>query len=180
MKTNRQCIGLVSLAIAITALLLNGSAYAVTHDIVMTENSSASLTVTFDATDITATGVNNTGPDQWTVTFPLVGDFFESVPPFFLSWNEPGSTTVINNVTPVSSSTKMLVMSDVSESAFTHAPDDTTLFAHTFVNDYHITFDDDGDAPIRSVPDTGSTLGLLFLSLMALFGINRFRACRLA
>jgi VPDSG-CTERM motif len=31
-----------------------------------------------------------------------------------------------------------------------------------------------------AVPDSGSTLGLLFVSLMALFGISRFRSLRLA
>jgi hypothetical protein len=34
--------------------------------------------------------------------------------------------------------------------------------------------------PAAGVPDSSSTFGLLFLALITLFGINRFRACRLA
>ena len=82
------------------------------HDIQITENSSTSLSATFDVSAVT---VQNTGPDRWTLTFPesvIFGVFTLG------GWAEPEDTDTTNIVTTNLDNTEtnqLFVFSDVAQ-----------------------------------------------------------------
>lgn len=172
--TNSRCIGLVSLAIAVTAALVTTPANAgVIDTLVITENSSTSLTALLNGT--TTLNVLNTSSDNWTidlagVSAPVASRQFWAEPEAFFA-NQVGFFGVPN---------QLGVTSDVFEPFTTKLADgtaDTTTFTLNG-SPLFVTFFDKGD--VAAAPDTGSTLGLLFGSLLALFGFGRLRAWRSA
>jgi len=163
-----------ALAIAIAAILLTGSAFGGGMAITLTENSSTSLDAQITFTTIPGTlNVTNLGPDSWDVTFtPNSGSApgFGSTSRF---WSEGGFSE--NEVSPTTSANTLHVSSDLDLPNVVGQADGSSA-SMGFAT---VTFNDNGDGVTRA-PDTGSTLLLLFLSLLALFGASRYRVCRLA
>jgi protein with PEP-CTERM/exosortase system signal len=189
---------LVAFTVVITAALSQPVLAQVPSDnIVLTENSPTSLTVTLDGST-TGITVTNTAPDQWDVIFASSILFS---PNTRLNWTEPENPAQVNGVFagnqaaglgfPVVQSNEMLVFSDTTPLALAQSTmpnGGTTPFAIGFEFEnpggpsrvIFGTFNDNAATAEASVPDTGSTFVLLFLSLTALFGASRFRSVRLA
>ena len=176
MKTNS-----LVLALAIAAVLVAQPVRAVSivNNIVITENSSTSLSATYDGS---TTGVTVTflGPDQWDVTFPSTVTFSQSGG---VNWTEPENSSLGNEVTFFTRPTNELgVLSDFALAGVITTGNGTTLnnVGNDSANGGSIsaTFNDNGD--VATVPETGSTLGLLSLSVIALLGATRLRSLNLA
>ena len=198
MKTHAGKLSpLVLVVIASVLLLVRQPSYAgnitPTHTIDITENSSTSLTLLYDGMDITTSAVANNATDQWTLTFdPTIA--FTS---FVFGWTEPGDPTKVNLIqsatlgiqnsidapNAVVGANMLTIVSDFA-SGVSSFPDGTTVPEPGFISGnlvtFNITFHDLGDAAVPGVPESASTLGLLFLSLTALLGIRRARSARLA
>lgn len=151
----------------------------VINQIVLTENSSTSLTATYNGSTSGVT-VTFLGDDLWNVTFPASVTFslFGGV-----NWLEPGSTTQGNEVTFFTPPSHTLsVISDFQLAGLTTVGNGITVnnVGTDSINGGSIsaTFNDNGD--VASAPDTGSTLGLLAVALAGLIGASRFRSIRLA
>ena len=82
---------LTLLAITISALVMARPLFAQDHQLVMTENSSLSLSVTYDGSSAGITVAPN-GADSWLVTFPSTTHLG-----FELDWQEPGDPTLVND-----------------------------------------------------------------------------------
>jgi len=132
-----------------------------------------------------AVTVQNTSTDRWTLTFPAEITFFV----FALNgWTEPESAlgNIVDSPGGLGSfgTNQLFVLSDFPTGS--DIPDGTTLVQSLFVGDVrssvNITFHDNAAANEggSSVPDTGSTFGLLVVSLIALLGASRPLAVRLA
>ena len=182
MKRNLNSTHLVALAIAIAAAVVPqpvsagviNTAFA--HQLVFTENPAGSrLTVTFDGSSsgITVTQVTT---DRWNVILPVT-----ATPPGAAQWIEPENSSLVNIPEEVATDT-YLVRSDVSPQSFsTPVPNGTpTSFGNDPSDGVPIiaTFHD--NAAPTEVPDTGSTVALLLLSLIALLCATRLRSVRLA
>jgi hypothetical protein len=190
MKTNPslriiRLATLAPLAVAIAAVLLTQpvSAVPVTHSIVITENSSTSLTATYDGSTSGVTVHFDSGAFSfWDITFP------SSVRLAFgalgAQWLEPENSSLGNVVVSGLNNTLSPVASDFSGSTYPAFPDESTV--NNFGTDnsdggsISVTFDDDVAKGEATVPETGSSFGLLLLGLSALFGANRLRSFRSA
>ena len=166
MKTNHPSklrtltfLGIAIIAAASTQPLFGGAI----HDLQITENSSTSLSATLDGSAVT---VQNTASDRWTLTF--ANTFVFAV--FDLPWVEPDGSPSLGNFVSGTGTNQLFVLSDVPVGDDT--PDGTTQTQFVFISgiqtDINITFHDHGDGP--TVPDTGATLGLLFLAMIAVAG----------
>ena len=160
---------IIAVIAALKAPVLLAGGTTVAHNLDFTENSSTSLIVTYDGST-TGIMVTNVGPDHWTVTLPPTLIFSAQ----FIEWDEPESTLVnVVGLSPGSAS----VFSDTGDTILMPFPDEFTVTnIGTDIRDQRsisATFDDEGD--IATVPETGSTFGLLFLSLIALLGASRLR-----
>jgi len=161
------------LVVAITAALVTQPASAGTvHSFVFTENSPTSLTVTYDGSPLTVTFSNS---DIWTFSLP-VGFSFNDVG--FQQWTEPENSYLANFVS---------FGTDVTRGGFVESD-------HSISNQFPINADGatvevgtDGGVPVfatfndnaagfEKAPDTGSTMGLFFLALTAVFGPSRLRS----
>ena len=174
MKTTLQNVRFIIFAIA-AVLAIQPVFPQTTNSIVITENSSTSLTATYNNGSIPPTP---NGPDSWFLQFPITVVFQSPS----LAWIEPENPSLANAVSFPPGGNAINVHSDVS-SNFTPVMDEGTVNVGTdIINGLPIslTFDDDAATAEATVPETGSTLGLLSLSLTGLFGASRFRALRLA
>ena len=172
------------LAITFVVLLLGRSAFAgpmiPIHTLDITENSSTSLTVLYDGSDVTASVVGFTSPDNWTLTFDPSIQFGV----FNQFWTEPEDANFVNVVfqNGPNDSNVLFVISDNPNTGGA-VPDNTSQLEPGTVSGvqsfFNTTFHDHGDAAV-GVPEGGSTLTLSFLSLAALFGASRLRAGRFA
>jgi hypothetical protein len=159
----------------IAMALVTQSVMAQANQLVLEENSSTSLTVTYtpiggSTTNLTVLGL---GTDSWDVLLPMTF----SGPGVSASWSEPGSADS-SNLVDFLVSTSATVFSDHSG---TGLPDEFPIFVGFDTSNNQAidaTFDD--DAATAEAPDTGSTFALLFLALTALFGANRLPSIRLA
>lgn len=190
MNTSRQrCAvstvsrGLLPLVVIAFAVLVTKSAVAqVANTLTLEETSSATLTATYSPapgfpTSTTFTVTPGAAPDNWFVSSPNL-----QLTTTGNTWIEPDNPFSYNRlaIPPNASAPNILsVTSDVigqgnlaDESAFAVGID---LGNGQPIN---VVFDD--DAATAEAPDTGSTLGLFFLSLTALFGASRFRSVHLA
>jgi hypothetical protein len=178
MKTNS-----LVLALAIAAVLVAQPVRAVqiVNNIVITENSSSStgLSATYNGST-SGVSVSFNGPDSWNVTFPSTVTFSQSGG---VNWLEPGSSTLGNEVTFFTRPTNELgVLSDFTLAGATTAGNGTTItnVGTDSANggSISVTFNDNGD--VATVPEPGSTFGLLSLSVIALLGATRLRSLKLA
>ncbi len=179
-----KLFALVPLAIAVAAALVTQSAFA--HSFVLTENSSTSLTATYDGSTSGVTVVNN-GPDFWTVTLPNFVTFGNGLSQ--TQWVEPDNSSLQNAVTSASSGPGLPTNFDFrSDIPFfvgfpTPLPNGSTVqdfgFDTSDQASVSVTFTDNAaTAEHPAVPDTGSTLGLLLVSSIALVGARRRVAVR--
>jgi hypothetical protein len=156
------------------------------HQLLITENSDTSLTVSWDGSSITPTFVAN---DHWTFNTPVgiyLGPEISSGVPNGASIPEPGGSSITgpwNNVYTTSTTaapyvTLVDVKSDVSTTSGTAtvlANDVSGLAGDDAAGvPVYITFNDLGDSSRTTVPDNGSTVALLLMSGMALFGAARW------
>jgi len=142
------------------------------HQLVITENSSTSLSVTYDGTALTVTQVPF---DSWTIDAvpnitlvnPRPNDRFE--------WLEPGSTAEMNVFTQLGAGGQFAASSDDLVQGSSPPNDGFTFVgAGTDTSDNRaidVTFHDNGDT--ARVPDTGTTGSFLGLSLMGLAFLRR-------
>ena len=156
------------------------------HQLLITENSDTSLTVSWDGSSITPTFVAD---DHWTFNTPVgiyLGGEISSGVPNGASIPEPGGSSITgpwNNVYTTSTTsapyvTLVDVQSDVSTisgTATVIANDVSGLAGDDAAGiPVYITFNDLGDSSSTTVPDNGSTAALLLMSGMALFGAARW------
>jgi hypothetical protein len=185
MKTNRslgtvKLSTLASLGVAIAAVLVLQpiSAVAVTNSLVITENSSTSLTVTYNGSTSGVTVLFD-GPDLWDVILPPTVEFVFT---FVGTWGP--ETENANNSNAVAFRSPLNVFS-----VFSDQPGSADFPNGTPVNiggaidlsnfgEIRATFVDNGD--IARAADTGSPFAMLAVSLTALFGASRLRSLRLA
>jgi hypothetical protein len=152
------------------AVFFPGIAHGQTaNTLVITENSSTSLTATLNGVSYSFTG-----SDQWAVLIP--GAMFVEHP-HTIQWQEPPGETTFNRVSePNGLGTFLFVSSDLpsipGESGLPNGATDTTGFTIILAGSggmqapLDVTFIDNGDIP--SVPDTATTLPLLGLALAAM------------
>jgi hypothetical protein len=161
------------LVVAISAALVNQPASAgAIHSFVLTENSSTSLTVTYDGSSLAVTFVNL---DSW--IFLLPAGFSSTVD--LEQWTEPENSNLVNQVSFGSDITRSgFVVSDHSiVNIFPINANGTTIEVGTDGGvPVFATFNDNAAGSEGTAPDTGSTLGLLFLALTAVFGASRLRS----
>jgi hypothetical protein len=171
--------------ISAVALLLGRPAFAgevnlPLHTLDITENSSTSLTVIFDSNNVTASVVALNSPDHWTLTFDPSIQFGG----FFNFWIEPDDPTAVNSVGTNGGGNVLGVVSDLQSLNGLEKPDGTPQNQAITVNGQDgrvdINFHDLGDAPVNGVPESASTLALLFVSLTTLLGASRLRSGRFA
>ena len=171
---------LIPLAIAIAAALVTQPVRATAiQTLVITEFSSTSLTATLNGT--TSLPVTFNGADFWSIA--LVGvSGLPGVSSSTGDWLEPDAAGFLNTVLvdPTVFPNQLLVESDRGP-GFTNGladgtPDTTDFFLNG--SQLSVTFFDKGD--VAAAPDTGSTLGLLSLSVVALLGTSRLRFLQLA
>ena len=173
MKTNLQNVRFIIFAIA-AVLAIQPVLAQTTNSIVITEDSSTSLTATYSNGSVT---VLSHPPDFWQLVFPQSVVFNANAAS---AWIEPENPSLANAVNSPHFDT-LNVFSDIG-STLPPVMDEGTI-ANVGTDSQNggtisLTFDD--DAATAEVPDTGSTLALLFLSLTVLFGANRLRSIRLA
>ena len=155
----------------------------INNNIVITENASTSLTVTYNgSTSGVTVSFLSSGKlgDAWKVTFPSTVSFTSvnntGVAAF---WVEPENSSQLNAGFFHPSSNVAFIFSEHPAVTNPTVPNGTTVTdIGTDTGDggsISVTFNDKSD-----VPDTGSTLGLLFVSVIALFGLNRFRHVQFA
>jgi VPDSG-CTERM motif len=157
---------LLALMVMITAVWVTNTvsgAFVVDHQLVFTENSSSSLTATYDASPLTVTPTPGS-PDQWTFSLP-VG--FVDLTTFVL-WTEPDNSNLVNSV-GFSNGT---VFSDVTNPGGPALTNGTPVQVGSDGGvAVFATFNDVGD--VATVPDTGTSFSLFGLSLMGLAFLRR-------
>ena len=161
------------LAIAIAAALVTQPMRATAIDtLLITENSSTSLTATLTVgATITSLGVTFNGADNWTIG-GLTGI---SLAISNVAWTEPDGAGFINLVSFSSFLPGRLHVTSDFFNGNTGLANNTADTTHFLLNgsELDVTFNDKGD--VAAAPDTGSTLGLLSLSVVALLGATRLR-----
>jgi hypothetical protein len=187
MKTNRsfkisKLPTLALLAIAIAAALVTHPVCAdgIVNNLVITENSPTSLTVTYNGS--TSGTPNNFVPDGWGLNFPFSVSFPIGVS---TEWFEPENSGMVNDFTGATHLAE--VLSDVPP-IFPFGPPavpngttvDNVGTDTSNGGTINVTFFDNAATAEQRVPDTGSTFGLLFLSLTGLLGATRLRSLHLA
>jgi hypothetical protein len=169
----------IATAVAVGTQSANATAV---YDLILTENSSTgptSLTVSYNGpSTFTPT---NTGPDQWTIQITSMGSFDN----FEHDWAEPEDPTqrfanVVSHTTDVND--KLFVTSDLNivfDQGGPVSADNTPFSIGTDGGrGVQLTFHDLAAASEAGVPETGATLALLAVSLIALFGVSRLRSLR--
>ena len=129
----------------------------------------------------------NTSPDHWNVTLPYTIAFSPSGPGGSLEWSEGPvpANDVTFNIDVNGNSSTFSVFSDNPNPGPTPASDGHTFSGlgtdTTDQQTVNMTFNDNAAAAeTTGVPETGSTLGLFVLALIALLGAKRLRSLRIA
>ena len=165
---------LTALMIAITAALVTQPVRAIViNSIVLTENSSTSLTVTYNGSTsgITITFIES---EEWVVFLP-----FAITGGTAANWTEPEDSSLFNYAEFIGGSRNRLIVH--SDAALFGFPHQFPLGANGTPVDFGIdlsdnvavqaVFNDNGD--VAKTPDTGTTLSLFGLSLMGLTFLRR-------
>jgi hypothetical protein len=169
---------LAALLIAIAAGLVvqPGFGASITdHQLVIIENSSTSLSVTYDGTPVPVT--LSPGPDNWLLN-PLPVNLSPSA--FSLLWFEPGTSTLFNHLAEIPASGQFFVSSDTPIFGTFSAQSNGFTYVNAGLDNsdgvgVDITFRDHGD--IAATPDTGTTGSLFALSLIGLAFLRRKMTC---
>jgi len=162
------------LVVAITAALgIQPASAGAIHSFVITEVSSTSLTVTYDGSPLTVTFH---GSESW--TFLLPAGFLSNDVGGLVQWTEPENSNLANLVNFGLEDTRDGTV-DSDHSILNQFPivvDGTTVEVGTDGGvPVFATFHDNAEGSERA-RDTGSTIGLLFFALTAVFGASRFRS----
>ena len=165
---------LPALMVAITAALVTQPVRAIViNSIVITENSSTSLTVTYNGSTsgITITFIEG---EEWLVNLP-----FAVTNGTAANWTEPEDSSLFNYAEFIGGSRNRLIVH--SDAALFGFPHQFPLGANGTPVDFGINlsdnvavqavFNDNGD--VAKTPDTGTTFSLLGLSLMGLAFLRR-------
>ena len=165
---------LPALMVAITAALVTQPVRAIViNSIVITENSSTSLTVTYNGSTsgITITFIES---EEWVVFLP-----FAITGGTAANWTEPEDSSLFNYAEFIGGSRNRLIVH--SDAALFGFPHEFPLGANGTPVDFGINlsdnvavqavFNDNGD--VAKTPDTGTTLSLFGLSLMGLTFLRR-------
>ena len=180
MKSNFAPKTLVIAAVALAAAVTSRSAHGYT--LLLTEVSSSVLTATYDGPGGDASfKVTNTDTDRWTVTVQSSTISLNNFEYDFAEPEDPTNQTVneVANNPIFGASFNMYVKSDLP----------IELDSGGYIIGLFDTIGSDGSVPIiltyadlaglteaaSSVPDSGSTLALLGVSVAGLFGLRRFR-----
>jgi hypothetical protein len=145
------------------------------HQLVFEELSSTSLSMTYDNVNL---GTFTASPsDTWNFNLPPTVLLNEPV----FGWFEPGTTTLANFLLTANGAGPITITSDSSLRTDTLFQPNGGTFADFAIDlgdlqHVSLTFNDDGDVP--GTPDSGTTLGLMSLSLLALFGMARLRTAQ--
>jgi hypothetical protein len=165
--------------IAIAAALVTPCANGIVNDLVITENSSTSLTVTYNGSTSGIT-INNFSPDGWAfrLQFPLSVSFAEFITPV---WFEPENSTRANFALLADNSFFVEFLSDLPFSQSDNPVPNGTTVENVGTDNINggtinMTLFDNAATAEQSVPDTGSTFSLLLLSLTGLLGVSRLRS----
>src|SRR5437773_8582913 len=157
---------ILSLAIAITAALVTRPVFAGViepHQLVITENSSKSLTVKYDGSTANILNLTLVSPDVW--SFFVTGFFFPPGSPS-LAWVEPENSGLGNRVDILP--TQVVVNSDVSTTLLLLASGATVPNVGTAGFDLvHVSMTFIDIVGVVETFETGATLSLRFLSLVA-------------
>jgi VPDSG-CTERM motif len=160
---------LPALMIAITAALVTQPMRATAiNDLVITENSSMSLTATLNLNPL---NVTFNSADNWSIA--LAGVSGPGGVDTSSNWSEPDAAGFVNTVEFNSlAPNQLLVLSDFGplRSGIADGTPDTSSFTLNG-GALTVTFFDKGD--VAAVPDTGTTFSLLGLSLMGLGFLRR-------
>jgi len=170
MKTKTGSSRLALLAIAMTAACVSQPVFGVPdHQLVLTENSSTSLTVTYDGNPVAI----NLSFDNYWVMF-ITGVIFYTAE----HWIEPENANSVNLF--VQRSAAITVVSDIANGInFGAQPNGFTFVAAgTDTRDnvpIDVTFHDNATASeaVHPAPDTGTTFSLFGLSLTGLALLRR-------
>jgi hypothetical protein len=149
--------------------------------LVITENSSTSLTATWDGASVP---VANNSANNWSITLPVpvyIGFTGEGAGAFT---PEPSGETGFNNVFDVGTTglfgNVVTVASDVGTTTGTETQAADGVFTQVGADasgvPVFLSFHDVGDGGSTPTPDGGSTALLGVLSFLALFGVARLRA----
>jgi len=141
------------------------------HDFIFTENSSKSLSITFDGSPLTVTPL---GSDVWLFSLPT--GFSETTP--VQQWTEPENSNLVNLVSfqfdPLHDVFPRVISDFPSSSQFPINADGASVLVGTDGGvDVFATFHD--NAAAAEAPDTGTTGSFLGLSLMGLAFLRRLR-----
>lgn len=172
---------LVSVGVAIaTALSTRTTQASIIHKLVVTENSSTSLTATYD-NSTARVSVTPVGEDEWNVSISSMTPNFSAGS----SWAEP-TGNLSNSIVGITIEGSMenptvvlTIKSDTSSGGATLS-NGATVTAGTDNLDgatIKMTFTDRSD--VSSAPETGSTFALLALALTVLVSASRLRSPRL-
>ena len=169
---------ILSLAVGIATALVTRPIFAGViepHQLVITENSSTSLTVTFDGSTANIFNLTLVSPDLW--SFFVTGFVFHS--PNQLAWVEQPENSSLGNRVDLFTG-QVIVNSDVSTFLPLLANGATVPDVGFDGNSVPVSITFNDNAGAAEALETGSTLGLLFLSLVALLSASRLRSVRLA
>ncbi|HST29321.1 MAG TPA: VPDSG-CTERM sorting domain-containing protein [Chthoniobacterales bacterium] len=163
---------LTYLAISIAAMTEPVFAQVAPHQLILTETSSTSLAATYD-NSTAGVSINFISGDHWGVTVSNVT--FTGTP----QWTELEDPSTFNVITLLAPPGQFIVNSDYLNNGTPPLTDGSPF--NNFGTDSRdggsisVTFRDRGDVA-AAVPDTGSTVALLSLSLIALIGLGRVRS----
>src|SRR4051794_9158580 len=173
--------------VLIGAALTAGSMFAgaiTGYDLVLTENSSTSLSLSYNGTaGNSGFSVSNTSADHWTITITSAE---LNIATSIAEWNEPEGTNAVNKVT--TNSSQLLVTSDLAlalDGAALPQGNNTRWatpigFEIDQAHPIFLTFNDAAERTEAAVPDGGSNLAFLAFSLVLVMGARHLRFPRRA
>ena len=162
---------LAALMLAITAAWTTQPVFGeAVHQFVLTENSSTSLSVTYDGSPLT---VNFVSSESW--NFILPAGFINTSVEGGQAWTEPENSTLMNFVTFGGEVANLaFITSDLlAGSGVSPIADGTSVEVGTVGGVVVFATFNDKAAASEGVPDTGTTCSLLALSLIGLPFLRR-------
>ncbi len=166
---------LPALMLAITAAWATQPVFGgAVHQFVLTENSSTTLSVTYDGVSLT---LNFVSSDSW--NFILPAGFVNTSVGGSQAWTEPQNSNLVNlvgfgtDITRAASITSDLTIDPLPGGGVSPIADGTSVQVGTVGGVAVFATFNDKAAASEAVPDTGTTCSLLALSLIGLAFLRR-------